>query len=291
MKLRFIPGENADATLIGLVQSAQSFVDGKASFLSDTGKARSIKSKEAIPLEDRKHETNEGTEIDVGPYDTNPIYGAKNLKKHETLSDTLINDNSTNKPLRIGNVRHPTNPANSAYQLGYRYKVGNDWATQDAILFDPPRRGFAAKNSRQVFETTALAIKGAQTGTYYGSVRWGWTTDSDGKLDKIPFKALKYLGTSRTFMRAAKLWNPSQSAAKIDVTDLPITKTMITAGLITVVPPFPQNYIQLGFDTRVQILAQPAEPRYSKRIKVLDGPYTGKHGQITKMGWSQLKNE
>jgi hypothetical protein len=42
---------------------------------------------------------------------------------------------------------------------------------EDALLKDKPVRPGAQKDSRQIFETTAVATKGAQSGTYYGSVR------------------------------------------------------------------------------------------------------------------------
>ena len=55
-------------------------------------------------------------------------------------------------------------------------------------MFDKPRRGGAKKDSRQIFEATALAIKGAQSGTYYGSVRWGWRTDAAGPTPRSTWR-------------------------------------------------------------------------------------------------------
>ena len=40
-------------------------------------------------------------------------------------------------------------------------------------MYDTPST--TTRTSSMMFETAALAIEGAQEGTYYGSVEWGWT--------------------------------------------------------------------------------------------------------------------
>ena len=81
-----------------------------------------------------------------------------------------------------------TDPAQAFFgQHGFHFKNGiGAVQKQDGNLKDTPRIPHADKNSRQIFETTALATKGAQAGTYYGSVRWGWCTDAAGAYTKLP---------------------------------------------------------------------------------------------------------
>jgi len=45
---------------------------------------------------------------------------------------------------------------------------------QKATLIDRPRLPGRGNNSKQVFETAALAVEGRQQGSYMGSVEWGW---------------------------------------------------------------------------------------------------------------------
>src|SRR5690606_39791466 len=71
----------------------------------------------------------------------------------------------------------------------------------------PTRR--SSDLTKQIFETTALAIKGAQAGTYYGSIQWGWKTDNAGTHTKIPFQAVSEGVPSSSFLKAAELWNAS----------------------------------------------------------------------------------
>ena len=211
MKLKFQPNQTVDATKIGLVQSVQCYVDGSPSFTDDHKKnERSIPSKDSSSLDTGKGETNEGTSIDRVSKRNNPIYGSDNLTDKQGLEDTPMDNNRTKEPTRVGlGKTFWGKDYNATYQLGYRYQDGKTLRKQNAKLYDGPTRGGASKNSRHVFETTAVAIDGKQKGTYYGSVRWGWRTDSKGKFTKIPFQVVSQGTPSETFQKASEIWGKS----------------------------------------------------------------------------------
>lgn len=224
--LKFDPGDNVDADKIGLVQSVQAVVDGSTSFTDPTKESRAIDDTEAEELDTGgpAGETDEGTAIDRLKTRNNPIYGSPSLEDGEGLKDTPMDNNSSGDPTNVG--------VNATYQLGYRKKSGDAWSEQDAKLSDKPTRGNAAKDSRHIFETTALAIDGKQNGTYYGSVRWGWRTDSGGTFTKLPLEVVSEGVPSSTFLKAAEKWNNNTSSTGDDTADLPLVdvKLVISGG-------------------------------------------------------------
>lgn len=207
IKLKFSPDEDADAEMIGITQTAQStnganhpFIDGDAN-----------REKRAISKGAER-----GTMIDRADERNNPIYGSEQMPVGG-LKDTPKDNNDSGKAFKLGE--------NATYRLGYRKKVGKEWKDKSALLSDGPTLFDASKNSQQIFEATALALKGNQEGTYYGSVQWGWKTDAAGKHSLIPFKKVKDGVPSGKFMRAAKVWNGAQDSTGLNTIDLPLQWT------------------------------------------------------------------
>ena len=195
-----------DAELIGLTQSVQSFVGGKPN-LSPGAAGRPISAADAKPT-GVGAETDEGTAIDQSTTNPNPIYAVEN-------------PDSTSL----------TDAANAEFgEHGWRYKDATGaLQEQTAKLTDRPRRAGAAKDSRQIFETVALATKGAQAGTYYGSVRWGWRTDAAGAFTKVPLSMVSEGTPSATFLKAGEVWNASKTPVGNKATvDLPIPDVKVT---------------------------------------------------------------
>ena len=104
---------------------------------------------------------------------------------------------------------------------------------QDGILKDTPRMPHGDKNSRQIFETTALATKGTQAGTYYGSVRWGWRTDAAGAYTKLPLEKVADGIPSSTFLKSAEIWNTGKAAGGAANVKLPVPEVKKTSGPVT----------------------------------------------------------
>jgi len=103
-------------------------------------------------------------------------------------------------------------------QHGWNYKDGKTVKHQKAILKDRPTLPGRGNNSGQHFETAALAVEGAQSGTYMGSVSWGWSVDGSGSYTQEPV-ALKSKGVpSAEFNAAAKQWNKTSIGGTVKTT-------------------------------------------------------------------------
>jgi hypothetical protein len=277
IKLKFSPGDKTDAELIGITQSVQAVVSGATSFVDVTKEGRSISQGEAKPINTGTSETDEGTAIDQLSEYKNPMYATGPASNTDTLSSTATDA--------------------SWGQHGWHYKDNaKKLQTQDATLIDKPRRPNAAKNSRHIFEATALALKGSQNGTYYGSVRWGWRTDNAGKFEKIPLEVVSQGVPSSTFMKAAKKWNASKTSptsGNVDTIKLPVVAVKIATAPIT--QKLPNGFIgpplQIPANTRVQIIKNAVSPSVNGQIKVVDGTYTGMTIDVAPADMANLKNE
>lgn len=153
-------------------------------------------------------EAGAGTGIDRLPAYGNPLYAADKPAAKDGLADTATH---------AGWGQH-----------GWRYTdSAKKTQKQDAILKDKPQLFSTRKESSQVFETTALAVKGAQSGTFYGSVRWGWQKDAAGKVSKLPLTLVSQGVPSATFGRASELWNTAKTSEGKDTIDLPVTNVHV----------------------------------------------------------------
>jgi hypothetical protein len=276
IKLVFKPNDNVDADLIGLTQTLRNIHNNKPFYLNSDPfyKGRAIQSGSAITVNTATKETDEGTTIDrLKPYN-NPIYPV------DTLPSTSLDDPST---------------SSGWGQHGYHYKDSKGVLKhQDAILIDAPGIGSVdvSKDSAQILETTALATKGAQAGTYYGSVQWGWRTDSSGNFTKIPLTKVSDGVPSSTFMKSAELWNASKTSTGADTIDLPIVDVKITTAPITgVYPPgFIGPPLQIPAGTRIQIIRN-STASTNGQIKVVDGVFTGNTLEVTPTDMANIRDE
>ena len=215
--LRFKPNNRVNAELIGLTQSAQSVASGTPIIVPGAEK-RSIPPAEAKPANTGTGETDVGTNIDIYKGYNNPIYPVK------STASTSLADPNTGKGLG---------------ELGWHYKDNaNKVQHKDATLIDDPVMSGSQKDSRQVFETTALATKGVQAGTYYGSVRWGWHTDSAGKFTKIDLQQVSLATPSSTFLKAARMWDIDKSPTGAANVKFANAAVMVTTAPVMLKPPF-----------------------------------------------------
>jgi hypothetical protein len=270
IKLKFTPNATVDAELIGLSQSVQSFVNNTPN-LTPAAATRAIPASDAKPINTGSGETDEGTAIDRAQGFNNPVYAVQS-----TASTSLAD----------------TNTLASWGQLGFHYKDStNTLKQQDATLMDSPIRGGATKDSRQVFEVTALATKGAQSGTYYGSVRWGWRTDSAGKFTKIDLQMVSEGVPSSAFLKAGEIWNKGKSSTGAANVKLPIPDVKVTTGAVNLLQRPPLLGIALPVGTRLQVLQEWHPPLVSGRVKVVDGPNTGAEGEVHHTEWPNIADE
>jgi hypothetical protein len=200
-----MPAAPVDAKKIGLSQMVKSVNEGKLRAMNNTVKARSVP----------KGEAGEGQHIDQLEQYKNPMYatGATGAGDQK-LGDT---------------------PTKATWgQHGHHYKDESGAVQkQEALLKDTPKLSGRGANATQIFETTALAIEGAQANTYYGSVQWGWKTDAAGKFTKLPLTLVSSGVPTPTFMKSAELWNKSKTEGGEALMQLPTSKHTSHAGRYT----------------------------------------------------------
>lgn len=199
--ITFEPGDNTDATKIGLTQVCKA---------QRTGKKFPIDPNEATKT------TKNGSAVDRLTNKNTPIYGSDALAAGKGLEDTK-EDNNNKKPDATN--LEPGVKNNATYELGHHYKVKEEdenFKTKNAGLYDGPSVKGGA-NSMKEFETTALALDGKQKGEYYGSVKWGWEKDGTGTLKKIDFDLVSKGVPSKNFMEAAEKWNDGKTRGTLVV--------------------------------------------------------------------------
>lgn len=195
INLNFTPENPVDAELIGMVQTARSLAGGRPVFPSGTASR-------AIPAGEKGVE--EGAKIDQDRAHANPLYAAGPAGAADTLASTPLQNTAV-----FG-------------EHGFHFRdITGALQHKDPILKDKTEMSPPGNNSSQTFETTALAVQGAQDGTYYGSVRWGWQTNASGTFTKLPLTLGAVGVPSATFMRAAELWNASTTSTGMATLNLP----------------------------------------------------------------------
>jgi hypothetical protein len=257
IQISFKPNDKVDAEKIALVQTAQTLLDGKpVSVHAD--KKNDVTPSRMIP----EFESGQGTHIDAQPESRTPLYGMADPTKGNELADS-----GTGRLMQLGSRRPGVKPEN-------------------AIIVD--RSGLSVPNrseGSQLFETTALAIAGAQKGAFYGSVQWGWKKSADEKK-ATPIEFLRYSKDvpSSEFKQAAELWNASKTSEGKDTIDLPLTSGMYTSikkGQLMDKPSKGRSLGNLDLNTRLEVTEQ-TDPKFPDwgNVIVIDGPLTGKVGWV-----------
>ena len=213
IELEFEPNDTVNAKKIGLIQTSLKIEKGRN--YDTQARADYEAGNFQMPAQKRKAQRSEGTRhIDRHIQKNNPIYGAEDLKKGEGVSATKMGKlNVGEQAMKKGTYQN--------YQLGYRYKsfFGLKTNKRSAKLYDMPQLPGAsaalAKNatekSEMTFETAAVAISGAQSGTYYGSVEWGWKLDDPGTgVELINFTKKSDGNPSQEFQNTATNWNAGE---------------------------------------------------------------------------------
>lgn len=158
-----------------------------------------------------------GFTIDASGETNNPLYfDTKNLTASQDLKDTPVSSATSGTP-QLG--------TNTEYILGHCFKKNPsdpDKSASPAALHDQPQ-GIKRKGAGMMFETTALAIAGVDTGKYYGSVKWGYKiggTTSAPKIESSNLFDIKEASKgdpTANFIAAAKLWNVGTTRGTLEV--------------------------------------------------------------------------
>jgi hypothetical protein len=258
-RLRFTPNTNVDATKIGFIQTLKNRRNGARAVVNN----EPVLEGRAIPAGSPQ----EGTYIDRVSDRNNPVYGGEDLTASQTIADSAPQGNT---------------------DFGHRYRdSSNAWKAKDATLYDRPRLSNAARDSEQRFETSAIALEGAQKNTYYGSVQWGWKTDGSGDHQLLPLQVVSQGTPTATFMQAADLWNAQGAVGGTPYARMPTEDVQVvtaTAGVTLnagLVGPYRTPLLPAG--TRAVVLdANATDPAGNPKIeiRVVDGPHVGANGWI-----------
>ena len=271
--LEFVPNAKVDADLFGLTQALKPTNKGKPNPVDITAKKRMVK--EGVGA---------GWYIDQAKYNRNPLYPVEKAKSTaaELWEGPTPSPVAALTPKQIKQFAAASGVKGQTHKgwggHGWRHKVGGVWDVKNAELHDTPMRPNRGKNAGQVFETTALAIKGAQKGTYYGSVEWGWKTDNAGVFEKLPLRLVSSGVPSEEFMAAAGKWNTAKTSANKSTIPLPIVKElkMFSNSLDPLLEMGP--YVGIPKGTHYKFLEEP--DIMVAKIEVTDGPYKGQQGYI-----------
>ena len=180
--LEFTPNEKVDARKIGMVQAVNSKDLGVPLAINAEVGNRSIAAGR-----------NKGLHIDQLGGHVNPIFYTQPGAAGDTLSSTA----------RAADGRD-----------GFRFLDGTGAEKKrSARIADIPTLEGHGANASQIFESTALALTGAQAGSYYGSVQWGWRTNAAGKFSRLPLTLKSEGAPSASFNAARRLWNTTKTAA------------------------------------------------------------------------------
>ncbi|MBG1240326.1 DUF4157 domain-containing protein [Nostoc sp. NZL] len=175
---------------------------------------------------------------DRGLSNTNPVYGAPNLKQGEPVSKTPKS--------KFGMDSTTPDDQKSNYQLGYRYKSfpGLKWNERSAKLYDKPNMPSAKAGSNMIFETTAISLEGEQKNVYYGSVRWGWNINNVADPNNVATTeieleplAVAQMGTPSAEMKnLANTWNEAKTYTSDAPEGIPNTAIPTTNHDTTLTP-------------------------------------------------------
>ncbi len=198
IELKFHPNEaKVDATKIAFSQSLKK--------TAASGQAYAIDPNQATKMVDTGKSA-AGYAIDQLSELNTPIYTEDvNLGATKELKDTV---QSADK--RVG-------------EMGYCFKEKPTDAAKkkhSAVLLDTPKGG-KNKGEGKMFESTAFAIDGADSGTYYGSVTWGYTmegTTAAPTVTKYDISLASKGTPTSNFIEAAKLWNAGKTRGTVEVT-------------------------------------------------------------------------
>ncbi len=211
--LKFHPEESkVDAKKIALAQSVKATHEGGAAYVPNPTMANRM-----AP----GGKPGAGYVIDASGKTNNPIYfDTKNLGPTENLKDTPSSANTSANPTVLG--------VNTHYELGHCYKARSTDAAKKkhpAGLYDQPQ-GRKKKGAGMMFETAAFAIDGADTGKYYGSVKWGYKlegTEAAPTVAKIDIDEASKGTPTANFIEPAKLWNVGKTQGTLKVIADPAT--------------------------------------------------------------------
>jgi hypothetical protein len=224
MKLSFMPNANVIALgtqKIGLIQTVKTLKSTVATptRLDTPDTPADSPNKAAYKLTAAQGDLGRGIDKkDESSHDesnTSPLYATAN--RQDDFPDTLAE-------------------SNASVALGAHWRHVSP--RRPAELFDHPHVAlqFARQAWTMSFEVAAVITEGPMTGTYLGSIAWGWKRDPGGvtQLDPDPIRLVSRGVPSKQFRLAGKKWNEWNDGERTgsdgeqhDVVEVPINKARL----------------------------------------------------------------
>lgn len=250
IELLFTAADPVVAPKIGLVQSVTTNKGGAAYNVgSDSRKAE--QAARSLSTAEEKEQGIGGRHIDRAAEKTNPVYGTNNAVGGSKELGSSSNQNNGRYGKRV-------------------QKPDKTWDVTEAYLYDKPSLNSAGVESTQQFETTALVLEGDMSGTYLGSVKWGYTKSAADVVTLVPFSVVSMGVPTQSWMKAAEKWNTTKTSVggtdednlklptSTHVTTMPTTKPKIAMRLAQLRPQLQgmdkvkdaTNYKQVEFEIK-----------------------------------------
>ena len=287
MAITFTPNDSVNAEKIALVQTAQTLVDNRARVVR--GDYDVAVNRMVDPTGAEGAAQGPGLHIDALPPYRTPLAGMADPDKgSKSLAEST--------------------PGKTEHIEGYKAQFG--WRStkkspkiQAAVFADIPRYGVKkSEEASQVFETTALAVEGAQEGAYFGSVKWGWTKkSSEEKATMIEFQAAphgisgksesvaKQAAPSPAFFEAVEKWNQSKNTAGEPSIPLPGFADKFIKNNADLVDDKDKSLGKLDVNTHVG--SDGSKRQDWTRVVVISGAQTGKIGWVKTDNLSDRETE
>ena len=277
--ISFMPNKSVDAESIALVQTAQAFnssIGTQVDPLDEVPLPNTVKTEKAREVfKDRfVGDVNDfGRHIDQLPKSRTPLTNATVGAGSTELAESAPTPDFMSEGIKIHT------------QFGFRTDKKGAQAAETA---DTPRLTLPPSASgSQHFETTALAIDGTQKGTYYGSVKWGWSKGA-GKTspDPVKFEKSKDAAPSLGFFAAATKWNASKNTEDKQSISLPISGNKVlsaTSELLDGPDAKAKPVAKLVKGTTLEILDDASHPGWVKVI--VTAPHKTAPHKEDQIGW------
>jgi hypothetical protein len=280
IELSFLPNESVDASKIAFVQTAQMLITDslgadprihKPFYVKDAKDEKVFQSRNLTDDEDTL-----GTHIDQPTQQRTPLY-----------SMTGASDADIKAQKKGGSPLAASVPAKYS---GYGHHTKGE-KPEPAVMVDQP--GLEAGPDASAFgkfETTALAVEGAQQGTYYGTVTWGFTKEAGETTAKIvPFELAQSAAPSSTFFEAARRFGGSTTSSGEQSLTLPMSENrFLNADTNLRRDPDKGKVASLTQNTAVEILDNSSKKDWVKVI-VTDGDHKAAMGWLKASELSTVK--
>jgi hypothetical protein len=270
IKLRFRPNAKVDADKIAFVQTVQALMDGEP--ISIYFKDQPVKDQ---PLNDP----------DIGPR-------IKGIRDYKPLTDPVAEaqKRAKIKATVLSRTIDPVDLSGAGGTMidqfpGSRSPSIAETDTKDAVMRDYPELGLESPaDVKMEFETTALALEGAQKGAYYGSVHWGYTKGRNDKAaTPLPLTLVSQTIPSAVFQTASGLWSGSTTSQDGHSIALPVASEMFAASSKAVLMETPgtgKSY-NLDVNTRMELTDKTDNTHKDWRnVIVVSGRWAGKVGWV-----------